>query len=51
MRELTHALTLWLKQPERQGQVYFTGNQQPAPELAYQVNFPRLELVLEGQQK
>ena len=51
MREITHALTLWLQQPDRQGQVYFAGNQQPAPELAYQVNFPRLELVLEGQQK
>ncbi|MBO1503631.1 MULTISPECIES: AraC family transcriptional regulator [Serratia] len=32
-------------------QVYFAGNQQPAPELAYQVDFPRLEMVIEGEQE
>ncbi|HEI8867976.1 AraC family transcriptional regulator [Serratia sp. AKBS12] len=31
------------------GQVYFAGNQKTAPELAYQVNFPRLELVVDGE--
>jgi AraC-like DNA-binding protein len=32
-------------------QVYFAGNQHPAPELAYQVGFPRLELVVDGEQE
>ncbi len=38
---------------EEQGiqQVYFADNQRPAPELAYQVNFPRLELIVSGEQE
>ena len=32
-------------------QVYFAGNQQQAPELAYRVSFPRLELVVAGEQE
>lgn len=38
-----------LDDPSGVRQVYFAGNQQPAPALAYQVNFPRLELVLSGE--
>ena len=31
-------------------QVYYAGNQHPVPALAYQVDFPRLELILDGEQ-
>ena len=39
-----------LEQPEGVRQVFFAGAQHPVPELAYQVDFPRLELILEGDQ-
>lgn len=31
-------------------QVYFAGAQHPVPALAYQVDFPRIELILDGEQ-
>jgi AraC-like DNA-binding protein len=39
-----------LEHPAGIRQVYFAGAQHPVPELAYQVDFPRLELVLDGEQ-
>jgi len=45
------ALMPLLENPKGVRQVYFAGNQHPAPPLAYDVNFPRLELVLTGEQE
>lgn len=45
------ALTPLLENPNGIRRVNFAGNQHPAPPLAYDVNFPRLELVLSGQQE
>jgi hypothetical protein len=45
------ALMPLLENPQGVRQVYFAGNQHPAPPLAYDVNFPRLELVLSGEQE
>ncbi len=40
-----------LEHPAGIRQVYFAGAQHPVPELAYQVDFPRLELILDGEQR
>lgn len=48
---LQHALTALLDNPHGIRKVNFAGNQHPAPPLAYNVNFPRLELILSGQQQ
>ncbi|KAA8997284.1 helix-turn-helix transcriptional regulator [Affinibrenneria salicis] len=47
---LVSVLTPLLDDPAGIRQVYFAGNQHPAPELSWQVKFPRLELVLDGEQ-
>lgn len=47
---LHQALKSLLENPQGIGSVRFASNQHPAPPLAYDVNFPRLELVLSGQQ-
>ncbi|CAM3744612.1 AraC family transcriptional regulator [Rahnella bruchi] len=43
-------LTPVIEHPAGIRQVYFAGALHPVPELAYQVDFPRLELVLDGVQ-
>jgi AraC-like DNA-binding protein len=43
-------LTPVLEHPHGIRQVYFAGAQHSVPELSYQVDFPRLELILEGEQ-
>lgn len=48
---LIEAITPLLADPQGIRQIYFAGNQHPAPELAYQVNFPRLELIVSGEQE
>lgn len=45
------ALTPLLENPQGIQTVSFASNQHPAPPLAYDVNFPRLELILSGQQE
>ncbi|PSW06567.1 helix-turn-helix transcriptional regulator [Photobacterium lipolyticum] len=46
--QLYKELTRFVHEPTQLNQVFFAGNQPEPPELAYQVNFPRLELVIEG---
>lgn len=41
-------LTHLVSEPQSICHVYFADNQQTAPELAHQVSFPRLELIIEG---
>ncbi len=48
--ELLPVMSTLMSDPLSVRQVYFSGNQQAAPSLAYQVHFPRLELVLSGSQ-
>ncbi|MBW7984473.1 AraC family transcriptional regulator [Enterobacillus tribolii] len=47
----SQVLAKLLDDPAGIGQVRFAGNQHQAPELAYQVNFPRLEIIVEGEQR
>ncbi|AWH88241.1 AraC family transcriptional regulator [Limnobaculum parvum] len=41
-------LTNLVSEPQSICHIYFADNQQAAPDLAHQVSFPRLELVIEG---
>lgn len=50
MTPLFATLMPLLENPAGVRQVYFAGNEHPAPELAWQVDFPRLELILDGEQ-
>ena len=47
--ELFKALERFVHNPALLNRVYFAGNQPEPLELAYQVSFPRLEMVLDGE--
>lgn len=47
--DVSHLLSRLINGPEPLRQVYFASTTGPVPELAYQVDFPRLEIVLEGE--
>lgn len=46
--DVSQTLTRLLNSPSGLQHVWFAGSQTTPPELAYQVDFPRLEVVLEG---
>ncbi|VEA88710.1 AraC family transcriptional regulator [Salmonella enterica subsp. enterica serovar Goldcoast] len=47
--DVSHLLSRLINGPLPLRQIYFASASGPAPELAYQVDFPRLEIVLEGE--
>lgn len=47
--DVSHQLSRLINGPMPLRQVYFASTGGPMPELAYQVDFPRLEIVLEGE--
>lgn len=48
-QDVSHLLSRLINGPAPLRQIYFAGTSAPSPELAYQVDFPRLEIVLEGE--
>ena len=46
---ISHLLAHLINGPTPLRQIYFASTSSPTPELAYQVDFPRLEIVLEGE--
>lgn len=46
--EITEALNALIHSPQGQGTIFYAGSTSPAPALALQVDFPRLEIILEG---
>ena len=46
---ISHLLSRLINGPLPLHQVYFASSNAATPELAYKVDFPRLEIVLEGQ--
>lgn len=46
--DVSHLLSRLINGPLPLRQIYFASASGPAPELAYQVDFPRLEIVLGG---
>lgn len=47
--DVSHLLSRLINGPTPLRQVYFASTSSSTPELAYQVDFPRLEIVLEGE--
>lgn len=47
--DVSHLLSRLINGPTPLRQVYFASSSSSTPELAYQVDFPRLEIVLEGE--
>lgn len=47
--DVSHLLSRLINGPTPLRQIYFTSTNSTTPELAYQVDFPRLEIVLEGE--
>lgn len=47
--DISHLLARLINGPTPLRQIYFASTSSPTPELAYQVDFPRLEIVLEGE--
>jgi AraC-like DNA-binding protein len=47
--DITQLLTRLINNPAELQKIHFASTTSPAPELAYQVDFPRLEIVLEGE--
>lgn len=47
--DVSHLLSRLINGPMALRQVFFANTSGTAPELAYQVDFPRLEIVLEGE--
>jgi AraC-like DNA-binding protein len=47
--DISHLLAHLINGPTPLRQIYFASTSSPTPELAYQVDFPRLEIVLEGE--
>lgn len=48
-QDVSHLLSRLINGPASLRQVYFASSSGATPELAYQVDFPRLEIVLEGE--
>lgn len=46
--DISHLLARLINGPKPLRQIYFASTSSSTPELAYQVDFPRLEIVLEG---
>lgn len=46
--DISHILAELIGSPVRLGHVHFASSPSPAPALALQVDFPRLEIILEG---
>ena len=47
--DVSHLLSRLINGPTPLRQIYFASTNSSTPELAYQVDFPRLEIVLEGE--
>lgn len=47
--DISHLLSRLINGPTPLRQIYFASTSSSTPELAYQVDFPRLEIVLEGE--
>lgn len=47
--DVSHLLSRLINGPTPLRQIYFASTNSTTPELAYQVDFPRLEIVLEGE--
>ena len=47
--DVSYLLSRLINGPLSLRQIYFASSNGPAPDLAYQVDFPRLEIVLEGE--
>ncbi|MTH46945.1 helix-turn-helix transcriptional regulator [Intestinirhabdus alba] len=47
--DVSHLLSRLINGPTPLGRIFFSGVGGPIPELAWQVDFPRLEIVLEGE--
>ncbi len=48
-QDISHLLSRLIHGPTPLRQIFFASTLTPIPELAYQVDFPRLEIVLEGE--
>jgi AraC-like DNA-binding protein len=46
--EVVTTLKTLISEPQLINRIFFASSQQTVPELAYKVNFPRLEVILEG---
>lgn len=46
--DVSYLLSRLINGPLSLRQIYFASSNGPVPDLAYQVDFPRLEIVLEG---
>jgi len=49
-KTLKSVLSQFINQQRQISHLYFANNQQSAPLHAYQVDFPRIELIIEGEQ-
>ena len=47
--DVSYLLSRLINGPLSLRQIYFASSNGPVPDLAYQVDFPRLEIVLEGE--
>ena len=47
--DVSYLLSRLINGPLPLRQIYFASTNGPVPDLAYQVDFPRLEIVLEGE--